>query len=37
MAYTNANYLHNPSRLSTKVQYAPGGQSSFSLAWGNTP
>ena len=37
MAYYNANYLSNPNRLSTKVHYAPGGASSLSLAWDNTP
>jgi hypothetical protein len=33
MSYSNANYLTNPNRLSTKVHYAPGGASSLSLAW----
>lgn len=37
MSYSNANYLMNPNRLSTKVHYAPGGASSLSLAWDNTP
>jgi hypothetical protein len=33
MSYSNANYLTNPNKLSTKVHYAPGGASSLSLAW----
>lgn len=37
MSYSNANYLTNPNKLSTKVHYAPGGASSLSLAWDNTP
>jgi hypothetical protein len=37
MSYSNANYLINPNKLSTKVHYAPGGASSLSLAWDNTP
>lgn len=37
MAYSNANYLISPSRLSTKVHHAPGGASSLSLAWDDTP
>jgi len=27
----------NPNKLSTKVHYAPGGASSLSLAWDDTP
>lgn len=37
MSFSNANYLSNPNRLSTKVHYAPGGASSLSLAWDDTP
>lgn len=37
MAYSNANYLLPPNRLSTKVHYAPGGASSLSLAWDDPP
>lgn len=37
MSYSNANYLINPNKLSTRVHYAPGGASSLSLAWDNTP
>lgn len=33
MAYSNANFLMTPNRLSTKVHHAPGGASSLSLAW----
>jgi len=33
---SNANYLLSPNKLSTKVAYAPGGNSSLSLAW-DTP
>lgn len=33
----NANYLSNPNKLSTRVHYAPGGASSLSLAWNDTP
>jgi hypothetical protein len=37
MSYSNANYLVNPNKLSTKVHYAPGGASTLSLAWDNAP
>lgn len=37
MSNYNANYLMNGNRLSTKVHYAPGGASSLSLAWDDTP
>jgi hypothetical protein len=37
MANPNANYLMSPTKLSTKVHYAPGGASSLSLAWNDNP
>jgi hypothetical protein len=30
---SNAMYIQNPNRLSTRVHYAPGGASSLSLGW----
>ena len=36
MAHLNANYL-SPNSLSTKISQAPGGPSSFSLAWDPPP
>ena len=37
MSTSNANYLLGPNKLSTRVHYAPGGASSLSLAWDDTP
>ena len=37
MSNSNANYLLGPNKLSTRVHYAPGGASSLSLAWDDTP
>ena len=34
---SNANYLISINKLSTRVHYAPGGASSLSLAWDDTP
>lgn len=37
MSSPNANYLINSNKPSTRVHYSPGGASSLSLAWDDTP